>query len=227
MCCEDHLHCCPHNTVCNVQAGTCDSVSDAGAHLTIPWVSKTPAVALVPENQQCDETSVCPTGTTCCKQESGTWACCLLPQVYTHTHTIYCIQVCMISHTYTSVSSQAVCCEDHEHCCPQGYKCDVAHESCEHPTLPSMPWVRKQPALSVMRSTLTDPSSNVVSDSQHEHKCDARTSCPRGNTCCFMTKLSQWGCCPLPQVTHTHAYNYYILYILPLFLIFFPLRYPL
>ncbi|KAG7335498.1 hypothetical protein KOW79_000191 [Hemibagrus wyckioides] len=173
VCCEDHLHCCPHNTVCNVQAGTCDSVSDVGARLTVPWVSKTPAVALEPENEQCDETSVCLTGTTCCKQESGTWACCLLPR--------------------------AVCCEDHEHCCPQGYKCDVAHESCEHPTLPSMPWVIKQPALSVMRSTLADPSSNVVSDSQHEPKCDARTSCPRGNTCCFMTKLSQWGCCPLPQ----------------------------
>ncbi|XP_060727012.1 granulin b isoform X1 [Tachysurus vachellii] len=171
VCCEDHLHCCPHNTVCNVQAGTCDSVSDSSS--TVPWVTKIPAVAVVPENEHCDETSACPTGTTCCKQKSGTWACCLLPR--------------------------AVCCEDHEHCCPQGYKCDVSHESCEHPFLPSMPWVRKHPALSVTRSFLSHPSANAESGSQHEHKCDAQTSCPRGSTCCFMAKLSQWGCCPLPQ----------------------------
>ncbi|XP_053094900.1 granulin b isoform X2 [Pangasianodon hypophthalmus] len=171
VCCEDHLHCCPHDTVCNVAAGTCDSVPDAGVRLTVPWVSKTPAVALMSESERCDETSACPTGTTCCKEKSGTWACCQLPR--------------------------AVCCEDHEHCCPQGYKCDVAHKSCEHPSLPSMPWVRKQPALSVTHSSYADPSANM--ESQHGHKCDAQTTCPRGNTCCYMAKLSKWGCCPLPQ----------------------------
>ena len=25
---------------------------------------------------------------------------------------------------------QAVCCEDHLHCCPNGYMCDVAHSKC-------------------------------------------------------------------------------------------------
>lgn len=105
MCCEDHLHCCPHNTVCNVQAGTCDSVSDWS--LTVPWVTKIPAVVMVPENEHCDETSACPTGTTCCKQKSGTWACCLLPRVHTHTH---CLQytsiheLLFVSHTRTHLS---------------------------------------------------------------------------------------------------------------------------
>lgn len=160
VCCEDHIHCCLHDTVCNMTAGTCDGV---------PWVSKTPAVALMPENVSCDETSVCPIGTTCCKQKSGAWACCLLPQ--------------------------AVCCEDQEHCCPQGYKCDVAHESCEHTFLPSMPWVRNQPALSVTRSF----NAKTETGSQNGQKCDAQTSCPRGSTCCYMAKLSKWGCCPLPQ----------------------------
>ncbi|XP_017320488.1 granulin b isoform X1 [Ictalurus punctatus] len=156
VCCEDHLHCCPHDTLCNMAAGTCD-----GVRSTVPWVSKTPAVALVSENERCDETSACPAGTTCCKDKSGTWTCCLLPR--------------------------AVCCEDQEHCCPQGYKCDVAHESCEHTSLPSMPWVRKQSALS------------VESAPQYGHKCDDQTSCPRGSTCCYMAKFGKWGCCPLPQ----------------------------
>ncbi|KAI5620383.1 granulins isoform X1, partial [Silurus asotus] len=173
VCCEDHLHCCPHNTVCNVAAGTCDGVPDAGVRLTIPWLSKIPAVVVGPEKERCDETSTCPTGTTCCKEKSGTWACCLLPQ--------------------------AVCCADHEHCCPQGYKCDVAQQSCEHTFLPSMPWVKKQPALSVTHISISEPSTNMESSLHHRIKCDAQTSCPRGSTCCYMEKLKKWGCCPLPK----------------------------
>ncbi|XP_072536211.1 granulin b isoform X2 [Salminus brasiliensis] len=174
VCCTDHLHCCPRNTVCNVAAGTCDStISEAGKRLSVPWVSKTAATALPPQNDQCDETSACPTGTTCCRQKSGAWACCPLPQ--------------------------AVCCDDHEHCCPQGYKCDVAHESCDHPFLPRMLWLSKQPALMSMTQL---SNAGVIAESavaDAEHKCDAQTSCPRDNTCCFMQKFNKWGCCPLPQ----------------------------
>ena len=43
---------------------------------------------------QCDDGSECPTGTTCCKLSSGQWGCCPYPN--------------------------AVCCNDGEHCCPQG-----------------------------------------------------------------------------------------------------------
>lgn len=88
---------------------------------------------------------------------------------------------------------QAVCCADGEHCCPQGYKCDVTHKTCVRPGLPSMPWFRKQLALSVTQQ----PDAGVP---EHRHMCDAHTSCPRDDTCCFMSKLGKWGCCPLPQV---------------------------
>lgn len=178
VCCEDHLHCCPRNTVCNVAAGTCDSaVSGTAKQLSVPWLSKTPATSLPPLNDQCDETSACPTGTTCCRQKSGVWACCPLPQ--------------------------AVCCDDHEHCCPQGYKCDIVHESCDHPFLLSMLWFKKKPALRSMTQQ-TSANTRAIADSavvdvEYKHKCDAQTSCPRDNTCCFMKKLNKWGCCPLPQ----------------------------
>ncbi|XP_066538685.1 granulin b [Hoplias malabaricus] len=177
VCCEDHLHCCPHNTVCNVAAGTCDSVSEAGVLSTVPWWSKTPAVTLPPENDRCDETTACPAGTTCCRQMSGAWACCPLPQ--------------------------AVCCDDHEHCCPQGYKCDVAHETCEHPSLPRTGWFRKQPALLTMTqhsdAKAKANAESAVAGPEQRHKCDAQTSCPRDTTCCYMTKVNKWGCCPLPE----------------------------
>ncbi|XP_062847915.1 granulin b [Trichomycterus rosablanca] len=174
VCCEDHLHCCPHDTICNVAAGTCDSATDTGSHLAVPWMSKKPAVAMAAQNDRCDETSVCPVGTTCCKQKSGAWACCPLPK--------------------------AVCCDDHEHCCPQGYKCDIAQESCDHSTLPSIPWVKKNPALKTIPSSDTDANDvNSESALKHDQKCDEHTSCPRGSTCCFMKNFRKWGCCPLPQ----------------------------
>uniref|UniRef100_A0A8B9JPQ9 Granulin n=1 Tax=Astyanax mexicanus TaxID=7994 RepID=A0A8B9JPQ9_ASTMX len=178
VCCEDHLHCCPRNTVCNVAAGTCDSAfSGTAGQLSVPWVRKTPATSLPPANDQCDETSACPTGTTCCRQKSGAWACCPLPQ--------------------------AVCCDDHEHCCPQGYKCDIIHESCDHPFLPSMLWFKKQPALQSMtqqsNANAKAIAESAVADVESKHKCDAQTSCPRDNTCCYMKKFNKWGCCPLPE----------------------------
>jgi hypothetical protein len=52
----------------------------------------------------CADGSQCPDGNTCCKLSSGEWGCCPLPN--------------------------AVCCSDGEHCCPQGYTCDVSAGTC-------------------------------------------------------------------------------------------------
>ncbi|KAM3172017.1 hypothetical protein ACTXT7_015412 [Hymenolepis weldensis] len=51
-----------------------------------------------------DGQTVCPDESTCCSLGDGTYGCCPLPN--------------------------AVCCEDNEHCCPNGYKCDVANGNC-------------------------------------------------------------------------------------------------
>lgn len=161
VCCEDHVHCCPHGSVCNVAAETCETVSDSGLRISVPMVKKIPAVSVPSQKQNCDETSSCPTGTTCCKLTSNSWACCPVPQ--------------------------AVCCADQEHCCPQGYTCDLAQSSCVRSGLPSMAWFRKEPAL---RET------QRVED---RHMCDAQTSCPRDDTCCFINRIGKWGCCPLPK----------------------------
>lgn len=46
----------------------------------------------------------CPDGDTCCDTTSGIYGCCPLPN--------------------------ASCCSDKKHCCPNGYKCDLAHHNC-------------------------------------------------------------------------------------------------
>ncbi|XP_028989709.1 granulin b [Betta splendens] len=154
VCCEDHLHCCPHGTVCNLAASTCDDPADGAV---LPWLDKAPAFPFLSENSKCDESSSCPGESTCCRTAAGAWACCPLPQ--------------------------AVCCDDHTHCCPHGTVCNLEAETCDSLSSPSLPWVRKVPAL--------------TSELQDE-KCDQRSSCPGGSTCCRRDS-GQWACCPLPQ----------------------------
>ena len=54
---------------------------------------------------ECDDGSTCPTGTTCCKLSSGGYGCCPYPE--------------------------AVCCDDGEHCCPNG-KPDLTFHTAYH-----------------------------------------------------------------------------------------------
>ncbi|NXY38268.1 GRN protein, partial [Pomatorhinus ruficollis] len=71
----------------------------------------------------------------------------------------------------------AVCCSDKQHCCPQGTTCDLAHSTCT--------------SLGASAPLAALPTARDV-------KCDERTSCPDGNTCCRLIS-GAWGCCPLEQ----------------------------
>uniref|UniRef100_A0AAQ5YRI6 Granulins domain-containing protein n=1 Tax=Amphiprion ocellaris TaxID=80972 RepID=A0AAQ5YRI6_AMPOC len=79
VCCDDHIHCCPHGTVCNLAAETCDDPS--GSSPSLRWLAKVSAVTSQAKDEKCDKQTMCPGGTTCCKKNSGQWACCPLPQV--------------------------------------------------------------------------------------------------------------------------------------------------
>ncbi|XP_030626136.1 granulin b [Chanos chanos] len=177
VCCEDHIHCCPSGTTCDLAAGTCDSPFNLVA--PVPWLEKVPALSrthkVKVENVPCDDTKACPDDTTCCKTAEGDWACCPLPK--------------------------AVCCEDHIHCCPHGSVCNLAAQTCDS-ALSSVPMLRKIPT--VPSPSFTAHANNIANDdspllTQHGHMCDDRTSCPRDNTCCYMDKQKAWGCCPLPK----------------------------
>ncbi|XP_071241990.1 progranulin-like isoform X1 [Salvelinus alpinus] len=190
VCCSDLVHCCPHGKKCNQAAQTCDDPSGSPSE---PWLKKVPAVpreGKLPGDVTCDPTHVCPDNTTCCKTASGDWACCPLPE--------------------------AVCCEDHEHCCPHGSTCDLATLTCDGPSGPE-PMVGKVPALTTqtpdheeapadhqgvqmddMELTTEDDESDE-DEELHRTQCDAHTSCPKDATCCFMKSTQKWGCCPLPQ----------------------------
>lgn len=231
VCCDDHIHCCPHDTVCNQQAQTCDSQS--GGRPPLRWVEKVSALTSEGQGEQCDEQRSCPEGSTCCKKASGQWACCPLPQVSAGGASArrdspdsppfrmisvlpqltlkleFQLQPAGWGGDGTPVSScctnspevpslllsQAVCCSDGEHCCPKGYRCNMAVQTCEKASGGSLPWLQKLPALQ------EEPSQAVSGPAQPaEVVCDKQTSCPRDTSCCFMQKTQKWGCCPVPNV---------------------------
>ncbi|XP_078017753.1 granulin a isoform X1 [Epinephelus lanceolatus] len=200
VCCEDMLHCCPKGKKCNLVAQTCDDDT-----CSVPWVQKVPTIPRQDAqvgNVTCDSTYSCPDGSTCCKTTTGEWACCPLPE--------------------------AVCCEDHEHCCPTGTTCDLAEQTCNGAS-GSTPMKQKIPAFATAAPTTVAPmnqdqatsskqdekkepeteevtkAENNDDDDDEENKevgsiqCDPHTSCPQSATCCFMTSSQKWGCCPLPR----------------------------
>ncbi|XP_023269731.1 granulins-like [Seriola lalandi dorsalis] len=130
VCCEDFIHCCPKGKTCNLAAQTCD-----GDTSSMPWVEKVPAIpkqGVQVGDVACDSTASCPDGTTCCKNKEGLWACCPLPE--------------------------AVCCDDHETCCPHGTTCDLTTGSCLGPS-GSTPLKQKTPAFTTPALTTVAPTT--------------------------------------------------------------------
>ncbi|XP_040294575.1 progranulin isoform X2 [Bufo bufo] len=154
--------CCDDHQHCCPNGFTCVEGDCQQEALSVPWSEKIPAVKQK-TTVKCDDTASCPGTATCCRLPSGEWGCCPY--------------------------EKAVCCDDHEHCCPNGFTC--VQGDCQQEAL-SVPWSEKIPALK--------QKSNV--------QCDDETSCPDKNTCCRLPS-GEWGCCPHEQAVcctdHLHC----------------------
>lgn len=84
---------------------------------------------------------------------------------------------------------QAVCCEDHQHCCPSGYTCNVAAQSCEKRHWPG--------PVAAAGGLLT--CSQTAASSQ-DVLCDEEHYCHEDQTCC-KAKRDSWACCPYKKVS--------------------------
>ncbi|XP_040392928.1 progranulin isoform X6 [Cygnus olor] len=162
-CCPlEQAVCCPDHEHCCPQGYTCDPQGGTCLQggVRLPWLSKTPARGRGGD-VKCDDETSCPDGSTCCRLSSGAWGCCPL--------------------------EQAVCCKDHQHCCPRGYTCNVATQSCEK-LLAATPLRSPAPAgppLSPLRPVATIPG-------------DTARACLPGQRCCRSTDGS-WARCPFAQ----------------------------
>lgn len=145
-----------------------------------------------PRATGCDQHTSCPVGQTCCLSLSGGWACCQLPHVSTH------LPVPGEGSEFrgnggqehnATLSPQAVCCEDRQHCCPAGYTCNVKARTCEKEV---------DSAHRATHLTLGPPVGvgNV--------QCGEGRFCHDNQTCCRDSR-GGWACCPYRQVSATPA----------------------
>ncbi|PVD30140.1 hypothetical protein C0Q70_09402 [Pomacea canaliculata] len=154
VCCSDGEHCCPQGYKCDVSAGQCIK-----GEQSVAWHKKKPALVKESLEPQCpDKKTGCPGGQTCCQSKSGDWGCCPL--------------------------SNAVCCSDGVHCCPQYFICNSTTGKCDA-RLFSVAWSEKQLSFN------KQPVGNVICP-------DGQSECGDGQTCC-QQKDGTWGCCPLPN----------------------------
>ncbi|XP_064648011.1 progranulin-like isoform X2 [Lineus longissimus] len=170
VCCSDGVHCCPNGYTCDSSAGTC-----AKGAILISWMKKTVAKVALPPRITCpDERWSCGDGTTCCKMSDGGYGCC--PVI------------------------NAVCCDDHIHCCPHHTTCDTKLERCVAGDGSSQPWSKKAKAENAM-SAAPAAEGNVMCP-------DGISYCLSGQTCC-KTAMGRWACCPLPKAVccsdHIHC----------------------
>uniref|UniRef100_A0A4W5QDZ4 Granulin b n=1 Tax=Hucho hucho TaxID=62062 RepID=A0A4W5QDZ4_9TELE len=163
VCCADGDHCCPSSYSCDDQKTGCTK-----GRLTIPWYRKEKAltVGAMLKDVKCDDKSSCASGTTCCKLPTGEWGCCPLVK--------------------------AVCCTDHEHCCPQGYSCNMQTGTCEKPVEGALPHTIPQTKVAESQQRAVETGIDVKCDGTGEY------SCPKLQTCC-KTSPTEWSCCPEPK----------------------------
>ncbi|KAL5246583.1 hypothetical protein ACHWQZ_G018711 [Mnemiopsis leidyi] len=128
-CCSDMAHCCPKETVCNTERGTCDSPSSEAVVSNLNRIQIMES-SLNSSNIICDESMECRSNQTCCRLTDGSFGCCPF--------------------------KDAVCCSDHVHCCSHGMWCNHKTKTCKDPT-DSVPMARKLPA--IQRETVSQPSS--------------------------------------------------------------------
>ena len=162
VCCSDKLSCCPEGWTCDVEKESCH-IGDQ----SIPALKKVEATPTVTASDiVCpDKTSTCPDDTTCCQMASGQYGCCPFPK--------------------------AVCCSDHEHCCPEGHTCDLSSSSCTQGDV-SIPLLTKVPANKLQQEKEEEKEVSQV-------ECPGgKTMCPNGYTCCAKDK-GEYGCCPFAE----------------------------
>jgi len=115
VCCTDNIRCCPQGYTCNTTLGTCDNQTTKMSLTATQFLDKVLPTAppkKVSAKVICpDKKFVCPGQSTCCELTTpGVYGCCPY--------------------------ENAVCCGDHEHCCPYGYTC--GEDGCERGN--AAPW---------------------------------------------------------------------------------------
>ncbi|XDV13219.1 hypothetical protein PO909_001678 [Leuciscus waleckii] len=201
VCCDDKIHCCPEDSVCDVEGYKCMSSTNQ----ELPMWAKFPARLRAEWEDHKPAKIRAEAEVTTTRQNTNAGNPNTLPGALPENSDVPCNDTASCQDGTTCCKTkdggwaccplpQAVCCDDFIHCCPHGTTCNVAAGSCDDPS-GSSPWLEKLPVkpISSQNVAVTQVSS-VYSDVP----CNDTASCQDGTTCC-KTKDGGWACCPLPQ----------------------------
>ncbi|EEC02737.1 granulin, putative, partial [Ixodes scapularis] len=128
VCCPDKEHCCPQGYSCDNETDACKPSASSVQPLLQAFANtrtKENYVAGRATKIVCpDGKFKCPDGYTCCKAPDSSWSCCPL--------------------------KNAVCCDDHIHCCPEGSVCNTSRGKCQSKVNGSLPWSLKVKAIPIL-----------------------------------------------------------------------------
>jgi len=185
VCCQDHIHCCPEGTRCDLKAQSCVSTNGEAR----AWSVKATAKQMLPKLVQsepklaeppviCKDNSTCPPLSTCCEFGEGMYACCQY--------------------------DEAVCCD--EYCCLKGFTCGVEIGDCVDPRKlrRTFNWHRIElKAAQSLELLHSESFLNVVPEAVcpgGEVPCDQGTCCQKGD--------SSYACCPYEKGTCCGSHGY-------------------
>ncbi|TRY87806.1 hypothetical protein DNTS_015711 [Danionella cerebrum] len=222
VCCEDKIHCCPENSVCDVKGSKCISPTNQEfpmwakfpARLRAKWEDHKPI-------EKSNATGLKTIGKTTTVGIKKTTVTAKYPRVSSSNSTVPCNDTvyCPDKNTCCKTKDggwaccplpEAVCCEDSVHCCPHGKTCDVANGTCEDAS-GSVPWLKKLPAQLIHKKkvsvtqggflpSLEEMTTEAGADqtSSGRVSCNSSHVCPESSTCCN-TVDGDWGCCPFSK----------------------------
>lgn len=93
----------------------------------------------------------------------------------------------------------AVCCDDKEHCCPHGYRCDIPNKRCVQDSKNEIPGREN-----VYRALSNELPQKLTRKSPIKSCPGGSRFCPSYMSCCIRDN-GEWGCCPnlsFPQIQY-------------------------
>ncbi|KTF87801.1 hypothetical protein cypCar_00006963 [Cyprinus carpio] len=235
VCCDDKIHCCPEDSVCDVEGSKCMSSTNQ----ELPMWAKFPARlrAEWEDHKSAEMRAEAELTTTRQITTAGKQMTTLLGAL-PKTSDVPCNDTAACPDGSTCCKTkegewaccplpQAVCCEDFIHCCPHGKKCNVALGTCEDPSCSGVPWVEQVPVKPIICQDKQSfkgtfhflYSACVVKDFTHclflmciqIFPCNDYCGLSDAKHVC-KTKEGEWACCPLPQAVFVKTLPTAVLY---------------
>ncbi|EDL34132.1 granulin, isoform CRA_d [Mus musculus] len=213
ICCSDHLHCCPQDTVCDLIQSKCLS-----KNYTTDLLTKLPGYPV--KEVKCDMEVSCPEGYTCCRLNTGAWGCCPFAKAVCCEDHIHCCPAGFQCHTEKGTCEMGILqvpwmkkviaplrlpdpqilksdtpCDDFTRCPTNNTCCKL--NSGDWGCCP-IPEGYCQKGDTMVAGLEKIPARQTTPLQIGDIGCDQHTSCPVGQTCCPSLKGS-WACCQLPH----------------------------